>query len=168
MNRSASPISRLAEQAPASAPETRVTRFDFAFLATAFVVVAGGCVALLDMAEARSTGADSFLLRMVTDAGVWVPALAKVAAKYSLLFLASVLNSALIVALVHNLRRLDRRLTLMSPRFTKNGLARRQKPQNVRCKRPALRRAQEQIRAATTTAAPVRDDSNYLLSPVFR
>ena len=65
-------------------------------------------------------------------------------------------------------RFLDRRLTLMSPRFTKNGLARRQKPQNVRCKRPALRRAQEQIRAATTTAAPVRDDSNYLLSPVFR
>jgi hypothetical protein len=154
MTRTDLPLLYLAEPvAKRQPPQSRLTFADTAFLLTAMVLVAGGCLWLLDMASARSSGQAPVATHFFSDILTWLPALLMTSGKYLLLLLASILNSALIVALVYSLRSLDRGVRRASNRASFR-LTPLRKAQNVR--RPKGHQPRRE-------AAP-----SYLLSPVFR
>jgi len=153
MTRTDSPLLFLSEPPTRSQAAQRVTSFDFAFLIASLVLVIGGCLWLLDVGAARNSGGGSFTLQWLTETALGVPALLGSFSKYVLLLLGSVLNSALIVLLVHSLRMVDRRVTTRRPHRSPLLPARRPGMENVR--RPAKIFA-------------VADSSAFLLPPVFR
>lgn len=154
MTRTDLPLLLLAEPvATRPAPQARLTFTDTAFLLAALAIVAGGCLWLLDMAAARSSGQEpvsAHLFEHLSNMSTWVSGLMTGSFKYMLLLIASILNSGLIVSLVYSLRSLDRGVHRATNRASFK-LTPLRKAQNIR-------RPRNQARAA----AP------YLLSPVFR
>lgn len=138
-----------------AAGQQRLTAFDFAFLTTALIVVVGGCLFALNLGAARSTGHDAISFQWLADATAHLPVMMASLSKYVLLLMGSVLNSALIVLLVHGLRTLDRRVTTRRTRRSPLLPERRPGMENVR-------------RSPATRQAPLADNSGFLLSPVFR
>ena len=155
MTRSHSPVLFLAEPvATQRCPQVRIHFFDFAFLTLALIAICGGCLFVMDLAAARSAGQDSPMMQMLSQFGDMIPSLMHGAANYALLFLASVLNSALIVALVYGLRALDRTFSRDTRRqYPMFMNLPRPKSKNVRGRRAAIR---------------ARESSPFLLSPVYR
>lgn len=144
---------------------TSVSGFDVAFVLTAALVLVGGCFFMLDVASARSHGHDSTALNMVAETTTLLPGLAQMAGKYVLLFLASIVNSALIVLLVQSLRSLDFKMSRFKPKLAMGGLQASPKAQNVRGKRAHL---EGQRAGKRREASAARTSSPFLLSPVFR
>ena len=157
MIRSAFPITHLAELPARHRSQNRVSGFDFCFLLTAALIVVGGSFLMLDAAAAKSSGQESAVLRFLTDASIWLPALVKIAGKYSLYLIASVVNSALIVLLVQSLRGVDEQVSYRLKKFKLGGYTREKKSENICGKRAHVARMK-----ASSQASP------FLLSPVFR
>lgn len=158
MTRSTLPIAHLAElPARQLRSQARVSAFDFVFLMTATLVVIFGCAFMLDLAAARSSGQASPVWDTLSNAAVWLPTMAKLAGKYILLFLASIVNSGLIVLLVQSLRTMDSKISQVVPTFS-FGSSAKVKVGNVRGKRAHQRRE----------ASAIRESAPFLLSPVFR
>jgi len=128
-------------------PQHQVNFFDYAFLTTMLIIIAGGCLCVLDMASAQSTGQESVVGRLIANLSIWGPTLVQGVAKYVLLFAASVVNSALIVALVCSLRSLDRKVN-----------------QENANKRLYLGKSRSSQRGMMLT----RESTPFILSPVFR
>ena len=165
MIRPATPIMHLAELPARSVSRTPVSGFDFAFVLTAALFVLVGCFFMLDLASAHSSGHESGALKFLTETSVWLPALAKVAGKYILLLLASVVNSALIVLLVQSLRTLDSKISRLTPRFSMSGFLTSTRVENIRGKKAHL---ESQRSGKRREASAIRESSPFLLSPVFR
>ncbi|MDZ4289920.1 MAG: hypothetical protein U0984_18285 [Prosthecobacter sp.] len=158
MTRTDLPLLHLAEPTARQIPQSRVHLFDALFLTAALVLVVGGALFLIDQASARSSGQEATFHRLCTEASLWLPAIMTGAAKYATLFLASIVNSALIVFLVTSLRSLDRKVGRMSNRRA-FGFTPMRRVHN-------LRRAQAARARQTTVRA--RESQSFLLSPVFR
>jgi hypothetical protein len=94
----------------------------------------------------------------VADASVWTPALFSSIAKYSMMLLGSVLNSAFIVLLVTGLRALDRRVGRGVTKMVNRRITWFSPVQKIKHIRRA--RAREMVRS--------REAESFLLSPVFR
>ena len=155
MTRSQSPALFLAEPvATQRCPQVRIHFLDYAFLTLALIAICGGCLFVMDLAAARSAGQESPMMQMLSQIGSMLPSLMHGAANYALLFLASVLNSALIVALVYGLRALDRKVSHGGRRHHPMFMnLPRPRTQNVRGRQAAIR---------------ARESGPFLLSPVFR
>lgn len=139
-----------------SVSQARVTAFDIAFLITATLFVIGGSLFVLSLGSAHSSGQTSSVMNYLTDAATWLPAMAKMAGKYILLFLASILNSGLIVLLVQSLRTMDRKITLRVPSISFGST--KAAAESFLGKRAQQRRE----------VVAIRESSPFLLSPVFR
>lgn len=137
-----------------AANQHRLAPFDLFFLTAALIVVVGGCLFVLNLGAARSSGHDAISFQWLADASTHLPTLTASLSKYALLLMGSVLNSALIVLLVHGLRTLDRRVT--TRRTRRSPLL------------PERRPGMENVRRSTARQAPFDDNSAFLLSPVFR
>jgi hypothetical protein len=131
---------------------------DTVFLASVLIILVGGALFLIDLASARSSGQETTgFNQFLSQIPLWMPAIGGFLAKYGMLFLMSVVNSALIVLLVTALRTLDQKVgRLANRRKSRFGPMR---------KMHDLRRAREVAAAAPTDP---RDFQSYLLSPVFR
>lgn len=136
---------------------------DTVFVLTAGLLVLGGAVFLLDAASSHNQGHGSVLMEMAGDWLGTLPGILAAASKYLLLFLASIVNSALIVLGVQALRYADRQYSRLLPRLNQ-GLA-KNRPANVRGKR-AHRESQRATQRRQEAA--IRTSSPFLLSPVFR
>jgi len=155
MTRSPSPVLFLAEPAfVARRPQVRIHVLDYAFLILALVIICGGSLFVMDLAAARTSGQESPVMQMLAQIGSFIPSLVDGFANYALLLVASVLNSALIVAFVYGLRALDQKVSRPSRRYHPM-LMNLPRPQarNVRGKRAAVR---------------AHESRPFLLSPVFR
>ncbi|TDU73198.1 hypothetical protein EI77_01666 [Prosthecobacter fusiformis] len=162
MIRPALPIAHLAEANGRSTVRTSVSGFDFAFIMTTALTIVGGCFFMLELASAYSHGRDSAALKFLTEMTVWLPAMASVAGKYILLFLASIVNSALIVLLVQSLRKMDFTFNRVTSRKVSGGFRNSAaRVENVRGKRT-------HFKTQKVTNSGVRKSSPFLLSPVFR
>lgn len=150
MIRPATPLMLLAEPPARQVRRTSVSGFDILFLITATLFVIGGCLFMLDLAAARSTGQESSSLQFVSHASTWLPGMAATIGKYALLLIASAVNSALIVLLVQALRSLDRKVSRITVRIR----------QGVSANASRSRQNRE--------ASALRDSSPFLLTPVFR
>jgi len=112
MTRSQSSVLFLAETAPTQrCPRVRIHFLDYAFLTLVLIVICGGCLFVMDLAAAHSSGQSSPATQMLSQAGGFFSFVMHGAANYALLFLASIINSALIVALVQGLHALDRKFS---------------------------------------------------------
>lgn len=133
--------------------QTRLHFLDYAFLTMALILVCGGCLFVMDLAAAQSAGQESPMMQMLSQLGQVMPALMHGAANYALLFLASVLNSALIVGLVYGLRALDSQVC--RPRRQHPMFLNLPRPQakNVRGKRATVRGQESRV---------------FIISPVFQ
>jgi hypothetical protein len=94
-----------------SSSKSALGSFDYAFLITALVVICGGCLFMLDLASARSTGQESMLLSFVSQLTHTLPSLLSEISTYFTLFLSSILTSAVLVGFVCGLRALDQQVT---------------------------------------------------------
>lgn len=160
MIRPANTITHLAELPVRRARRTQVSGFDTLFLGGTALAILAGCGVLLDQGAAYSSGQGSLVADLFTQAAAWVPGALASAGKYTLLLLASILNSALIVLLVQGLRTLDRTM-----RRLPQGAARMLRRQTQTAASAVLR--------APAAAAPANaagsgtQGSGFLLSPVF-
>jgi hypothetical protein len=155
MTRSHSPVLFLDQSTTTSRrPHVRIHFFDYVFLTLSLIVICGGCLFVMDLASAHSSGQESPMMQMLNNIGSAIPALMHGIAKYALLFLASVLNSALIVGLVYGLRALDSKVS-RGPR--------RQYPMFMNLPRPSSQNVR-----GRKAAMRVRETVPFLLSPVFR
>ncbi len=89
-------------------PEIRVHWFDYAFLTGALLFVCGGALFALDMGSAYHADQTSWLQTLIATVQDWQLVVWERLCTGVLLFLASVVNSALMVALVQVMRHLDR------------------------------------------------------------
>jgi hypothetical protein len=155
MTRTDLPLLLLAEPvAKRQSPQSRLKFADAAFLLTVATVLVGGCLLLLNLGSAQSSGQAPVDSHFFGDLLAALPALLATLGKYVLLALACILNSALIVALVYSLRSLDLKVRRKALRAS-FGATPLRKAQNVR---------QPQAKAVRQEAAA----QSYLLSPVFR
>jgi hypothetical protein len=155
MTRSHSPVLFLAEPAFASRrPQVRIHFLDYSFFILALITILGGSLFVMDLAAARNSGQESPMMQMLAQFANFIPSLLDGVANYALLLVASVLNSALIVAFVYGLRALDRKVSRPSRRYHPM-LMNLPRPQarNTRGKRAAVR---------------AHESRPFLLSPVFR
>jgi len=107
----------------------------------------------MDLASAHNAGRESITLSFLSHIATALPSLLHGAAHYVVLFLSSVLSSAMIVGLVFALRSLDRKVTGMTnspPRFT------------------TVSQAKVANHSPYKTAIRGRETSIFLLSPVFQ
>jgi hypothetical protein len=84
---------------------------DYAFFMVALVGICGGCLFLLDLASARSSGQDSMVLNFASQLAHAIPSMVGSISTYITLFLSSILTSAALVAFVYGLRALDQKVT---------------------------------------------------------
>jgi hypothetical protein len=158
MIRSALPIMHLADLPAPKSTANRVSGLDLAFLFASAALVVGGCFFLLNLGAAQSASQESSALHFLRDAAVWLPALAKVAAKYTLLMFASVVNSALIVLLVQALRTLDTKLSHRQPKLQMR--MRSVFPVESSRRTPAI--------SVQRTSGVAKESGQYLLPMLFR
>ncbi len=151
---------------------------DKVFLAASFLILATGCALVLDHAAAQSAARESVTSHTLGQISHWWQTFSTSTAittawKYFLLIQASILNSALIVALVHGLRSIDsrvarpqnvNRLSLRLNRESGNGgLGNVRRPKGysriIAAPLPASSRA---------PSASSMETHRFLLSPVFK
>ncbi|MES2594386.1 MAG: hypothetical protein V4662_03570 [Verrucomicrobiota bacterium] len=89
----------------------RIHWFDYAFFTLILVLICGGALFMLELASSQSGGHESALGQMLSEGSLWMSAAINKVSYYGLLFLASVVNSALMVALVQVLRTVDRQFS---------------------------------------------------------
>lgn len=156
MIRPANTITHLAELPARRERRTAVSGFDSLFVGGAALALMAGCAVLLDQGASYSSGQGSLVADWFYHASTWIPGAVEVAGKYLLLFLASILNSALLVVLVQGLRMMDKVL---------------------RCKPCLHARLRSSERPAPYSSAPLNSSApalsqeecgKFLLCPVFR
>jgi hypothetical protein len=153
MSLSLSPVSYLSEPSYVrrSVAKSKLQFLDYAFLMTILVVICGGCLFMMDLASAHSTGRESAILSFVSGLSQSVPALLGEVSTYFTLFLSSILTSAILVAFVCGLRALDQKVTSTpSSSFL------------------TVRAAQEASVNQYKAALRGRESRLFLLSPVFQ
>ena len=155
MTRNDPPLLHLAEPPARQRPQPGVHSMDTVFLFTTLIFVLGGGLFVIDLASARRSGQEATRAsQFLAEASVWMPTVIAGAAKYGMLLLASILNSAFIVLLVAALRTLDRNVGRLA---------------NRRASRFApMRKVHNMRRARSAAAARARESQGFLLSPVFR
>jgi hypothetical protein len=84
---------------------------DCAILMAALVAICGGCLFILDLASARSSGQDSMVLNFASQIVHAIPSVVSSISTYFTLFLSSILTSGILVAFVYGLRALDQKVT---------------------------------------------------------
>ncbi len=133
----------------------RIHWFDYAFFTLALIGICGGALFLLELASAESTGQGTFVTRFLEQAAVWLPVVSQKLTTYGLLFLASVVNSAVMVLFVQLLRTMDRTFSRSRQRRwpASNRVPVRSRSVNVQ---------------ATRQPAPVLSRDGFLLSPIIR
>lgn len=89
----------------------KIRWFDYAFFTLILIMICGGALFMLELASAQSAGHESTLSQLMSEGSVWLSVAVKKISYYGLLFLASVVNSALMVAFTQVLRTLDRRFS---------------------------------------------------------
>ena len=158
------PMLLLAEPAVRQVSQSRVSRIDAAFVITTMLVVAGGAAIVLDLGAARSSGGESMGMHAASSAAHVVPGLLASVSKYLLLLLASVVNSAVMVAMVYGLGRLDRAVRDLSQRsgFAFTGI---RKTGNIR--RPRGHRRVATVKAQPQPQSQMQVQA-FLLSPLLR
>lgn len=158
MTRSNSPSLFLVEPAFAQRQkQVRIHFLDYAFLTCALIFICGGCLFVMDLAAAHNAGEQSPIMKMLTQAWQIIPTILGSCWHYMLLFIASIINSALIVAFVHGLRVIDQKVT--------RGRMRRHYPMFVSFSKSASYKAIATTRVPQKTEAEVR---YFLLSPVIK
>lgn len=114
MNRSLSP-SLLLEAPTVSvrrhARPTKIHWFDYAFFTLILIMICGGALFMLELGSSQSVGHDSMVSQLMSEGSIWLTVAIKKISYYGLLFLASVVNSALMVAFIQIVRTLDRRFS---------------------------------------------------------
>jgi hypothetical protein len=157
MTRFDTPLLHLAEPAPRQANPTRVHHMDTVFLVTILAVVLGGAFLVIHLAGAQSSGGEGGPAQWFAGVADWTVGVFGPVAKYGMLFLASIVNSAVIVLLVTALRTLDRGMGRMTNRrLSRFGPVRKMQTLG----HPRAARSTRVVRS--------RETENYLLSPVFR
>jgi hypothetical protein len=138
------------------ASRMRIHWFDYAFFTLALIGICGGALFLLELGSAQSSGQGSFFARFMEEAAVWLPVVSQKLTTYGLLFLASVVNSAVMVLFVQVLRTMDRTFSRSRQRRwpASNRVTTRPNSSNVQmvCKQPA----------------PALSRDAFLLSPIIR
>ncbi len=94
-----------------SARRVRIHWFDYAFFTLILIMICGGALFMLELASSQSAGQESTLGHLMSEGSLWLSVAIKKLSYYGLLFLASVVNSALMVALVQVLRTVDRQFS---------------------------------------------------------
>jgi len=173
MNRSLSP-SLLLEAPTVSvrrhARPTRVHWLDYAFFTLVLIMICGGALFMLELGSSQSAGHESTLGQLMSEGSIWLAVAVKKISYYGLLFLASVVNSALMVAFIQIVRTVDRRFSRSVqrrwPSSTRNVSQTRPAPA-----RPAARQNVVIARAPVSvvvaaSAAPLH--RSFLLNPLIR
>jgi hypothetical protein len=113
MSLSLSPASYLSKPTYSrlSVSKSAIGSIDYAFLMAALVVICGGCLFMLDLASARSSGQDSMVLNFASRITHALPSIVSSISTYFTLFLSSILTSGILVAFVYGLRALDQKVT---------------------------------------------------------
>lgn len=167
MNRSLSP-SLLLEAPTVSvrrhARPTRVHWFDYAFFTLILIMICGGALFMLELGSTQSAGHESTLGQLMSEGSIWLAVAVKKISYYGLLFLASVVNSALMVAFVQIVRSLDRRFSRSVQRRWPSS------SHKVRQTRPTATQAVIVARApATVVVASAKSlPRSFLLNPLMR
>jgi hypothetical protein len=138
------------------ASRMRIHWFDYAFFTLALIGICGGALFLLELGSAQSSGQGSFFARFMEEAAVWLPVVSQKLTTYGLLFLASVVNSAVMVLFVQVLRTMDRT-------FSRS----RQRRWPASNRLPARPRSSN-VQATRQQPAPVLSRDGFLLSPIIR
>lgn len=158
MTRSHSPSLFLVEPAFAQRQnQVRVHFFDYAFFSLALIFICGGCFFVMDLAAAHNAGEESPVMKMLSEAWNAVPSILGGCWHYMLLFIASVVNSALIVCFVQCLRFIDQKVT--------RGRRRHHYPMFVSYSRPIKVPVKK---AAQEASKPKPEFRYFLLSPVMK
>lgn len=167
MIRSALPITHLAEpgfnqKARKASPSHGL---DAVFVISTGLLMLGGAAFLLDAGSSHQEGHSSVLLQMASETLSSLPSLMAATSKYILLFLASIVNSALIALGVQALRVMDRHYSRLAPRLGFRRKPTSGKIENVRGKRAHL---ESQRATQRRQEAAIRTSSPFLLSPLLR
>jgi hypothetical protein len=168
MNRSLSPSLLLEAPTVSVRRQTRrsnVHWFDYAFFTLILIMICGGALFMLELGSTQSAGHESTLGQLMSEGSIWIAVAVKKISYYGLLFLASVVNSALMVAFVQIVRSLDRRFSRSVQRRWPSS------SHKVRQTRPASTQAVIVARAPATMVVPASAKSlprSFLLNPLMR
>jgi hypothetical protein len=158
MTRSNSPSLFLVEPAFAQRQnQVRIHFLDYAVLIGALIFICGGCLFVMDLAAAHNAGEQSPILKMLDQAWSLIPSILGNCWHYTLLLIASVINSALIVAFVQCLRAIDKKVVRSRKRH--------HYPMFVSYSRSTHLTAKAQLSATKKPNVEVR---YFLLSPVIK
>lgn len=158
MTRSNSPSLFLVEPVFAQRQnQVRIHFLDYAFMTCALIFICGGCLFVMDLAAAHNAGEQSPIMKMLTHAWSLIPSILGSCWHYTLLLIASVINSALIVAFVQCLRVIDHKVT--------RGRKRRHYPMFVSYSRSLSLPLKA---PAPVTKKPEAEVRYFLLSPVIK
>jgi hypothetical protein len=113
MSLSLSPVSYLSKPTCSRLGDSKsaIGSIDYVFLMTALVLICGGCLFMLDLASARSSGQNSVVLNFASQITHTLPSIVSSISTYFTLFLSSILTSGILVAFVYGLRALDQKVT---------------------------------------------------------
>ncbi len=113
MNRSFSPALFLEASASPmrQAARVKIHWLDYAFFTLVLIMICGGALFMLELGSTHSSGQSSILGQLIQESSTWLTVAAQKVSYYGILFLASVVNSALMVLFVQVLRTLDRRFS---------------------------------------------------------
>jgi hypothetical protein len=109
----------------------RVHWFDYAFLTGALLFICGGALFALDMGSSYHAEQPSWIQCLIATMQEWLPVVWERLCTGVMLFLASVFNSALMVALVQLMRHFDRHISRTRQRHWQGfGVSRKAIPSN--------------------------------------
>ncbi len=148
MTRPAEPLLYLAEPAPAvrkSPGVVKISLFDHFVHFTIFLFLVGGSALLLDQASARATGHEAQAGHWFAHGWAALSTFGSLFGKYTALFGASLVSTALMVAMVQSLRLLD----------------------VMHCRNVAAALREKPGGGTQVTRAMARDGGYYMLAPVF-
>lgn len=137
--------------------------FDYAFFTLILVLICGGALFALELASSQSAGHESTLGQLMSEGSIWLAVAIKKISYYGLLFLASVVNSAFMVAIVQVLRTVDRQFSRKVQRRWPSSSSYVPKARQAAASTPALRAAVIAVPAGTS---PLH--RSFLLSPLLR
>ncbi len=142
-----------------SRTQIRVHWFDYAFLTAALLFICIGALVALDMGSSYQAGQQSWVQHLIHTVQEWQPVVWERLCTGVMLFLASVVNSALMVALIQIMRHLDRHLSRSRQRRWQGcGVTKIQVSSRPRSNKPSAA-----MRPAQSAAI-----SGFLLNPLIR
>ncbi|GEP42521.1 hypothetical protein BGE01nite_18120 [Brevifollis gellanilyticus] len=128
------------------------------------IMICGGALFMLELASSHSAGHESTLGHLMSEGSIWLSVAIKKVSYYGLLFLASVVNSALMVALVQVLRTVDRQFSRKVQRRWPSSTS--YVPQQAR--RVVVGTPVARVPAASVVVSKSPLHHSFLLSPIVR